>query len=249
MKQPKGLPEKVGDYYYSTREGKYYYIYYRTHGLDGKEEIILDGDKEVANHEFFQMNHLKISKDQKLFGFIRDTTGKEIYSLDIRDIASGKKLCDTIDNVVNFEWSQDSKSVYYTVADSKHRPYRLMKRTFGEKEDVLIKEEKDERYFIDICRTKDWKYILLNSFSKTTSESSLLLEDGSLLLISARERNSQFFIDHSGDYFYIITDEGGEPNFKILRSTFENIGDRMKWEEFLPSSENIKIDEVDLFEV
>jgi protease II len=56
------------------------------------------------------------------------------------------------------------------------------------------------RFFVDIVRTKDWRYITVNINSKTTSEIFLIDPlDATMKMkkIVSKKVGSEFFIDHS----------------------------------------------------
>ncbi len=65
--------------------------------------------------------------------------------------------------------------------------------------DALIYEEKDERFRIDIERTRSGAYLLLVSNSHTTSEVHFLRADqpfGEFRVIAVREDEHEYSVDH-----------------------------------------------------
>lgn len=67
-----------------------------------------------------------------------------------------------------------------------------------QKEDILLYEEKDPSFFLDITKSKDRKYLLLNSNTKTTSEVRILDSNtlDNLKIVSLRVPNTEYFVDH-----------------------------------------------------
>ena len=82
----------------------------------------------MINFSFSGYVHLglcKVSKDHNLLAYTIDFSGQEQFMLFVKDIKSGSLLSKPIiKGVVNMEWSTDSKSLLYTVADAMQRPCR-----------------------------------------------------------------------------------------------------------------------------
>jgi hypothetical protein len=51
-------------------------------------------------------------------------------------------------------------------------PHQVLRRRLGSppKEDALLFEEPDPSHFVSLTRTKDWRYLLVNSHAKLSSE-------------------------------------------------------------------------------
>lgn len=65
---------------------------------------------------------------------------------------------EVIHNVGNMEWLPDGNAFYYTIKDDKHRGYRVYLHELGTPvtDDTLIFEENDDKFFVDLVKTKDW---------------------------------------------------------------------------------------------
>ena len=64
--------------------------------------------------------------------------------------------------------------------------------------------------------TKDKKYIVLNSNSKTTSEIWVIdRETGKCRNIVPRKNGVRYYLEHSKGYFYLTTNDDGAIDYKI----------------------------------
>ena len=59
-----------------------------------EEQVLLDENKEAEKHEFYMTGQLAVSPDNVMLAWAEDTTGDEMYTLHIKDIASGRSLLD-----------------------------------------------------------------------------------------------------------------------------------------------------------
>ncbi len=248
------VPVKEDDYYYYTRteEGKQYDIDARKKGsLDAPEEIILDENKLAEGYPFFSVENLQISPDHNLAAYAIDTSGREQYTIYIKDLSTGKLLPDVIKGVYyEIAWANDNKTFFYTRLDEALRPDRLYRHTLGTppEDDQLIYTEDDDRYWMDIGRTKSKKYILLDLESETTSEWRYLSADdplGEFKIIHPREENLEYSIDHHGDNFLIVTNDEAK-NFKLMSVPTKSPA-KKNWREVLPHRKNVKLDGIEVF--
>lgn len=249
------VPEKIDDYYYYSRTeaGKQYAIYCRRKGsLDAKEEVILDGNQLAKGLKFFQLGALSVSPDHKLLAYATDTNGSEAFVLRIKSLETGQLLPDEIKNCSpSFAWANDNKTFFYDQLDAARRPYKALKHVLGTKvdQDPTIYEEKDERFFLDITKSRNHSYIFVSVESELSSEIRFLNADrpnDSLALIRPRENDLLYYVENHGDRFFIVTNENAK-NFKIVETPVSSPG-KENWKDFIPYDPQVKIDGVDAFQ-
>ncbi len=141
------VPVKDGDYYYYSRteKGKDYSIYCRKKGsLEAEEEILLDGNILAEGKKYFSLGTFEVSPNHQLLAYGIDTDGSEYYDIYFKNLETGELLEDKIDRTGGtLEWANDNKTVFYSMLDEAHRPYRLLRQQLGSKiEPQLIFEEK-----------------------------------------------------------------------------------------------------------
>ncbi|HVR43408.1 MAG TPA: S9 family peptidase [Thermoanaerobaculia bacterium] len=246
------VPWKMGDwlYYSRTEEGKQYSIFCRRREEpEGEEEVILDLNELASGKEYLSLGELDVSDDGSLLAYSLDYTGFRQYTLYVRDLASGRLLSDQLERVSSIAWAADGRTLYYVVEDEAKRPYRLYRHAIGGPADELLYEERDPLYRIWITRSGSRDYLFLTSASATTSEVRFLeARDpaGSFRLIEPRREDREYYVDHRGDRFWIITDDAGK-NFRLVSAPRSSPGAE-SWTEVLPHREAVKIEEIEIFE-
>jgi oligopeptidase B len=249
------VPDKIDDYYYYSRTetGKQYAIFCRKKGsLDAKEEVLLDENSLAQGHKYFRVGALSVSPDHKLLAYSTDTNGSETYVLRIKSLETGALLPDEIKNCSEtLAWANDNKTFFYDQLDEAHRPYKALKHVLGTSvdKDPTIYEENDDRYFLEISKSRDKKFIFVSVESELSSEVRFLDADrpeGVLTLIRPRENDLLYEAVSHGDRFFIVTNENAK-NFKIIETPVASPG-KEHWKDFIPYDPEIKIESVDAFE-
>ena len=248
------VPEKIDDYYYYTRteEGKQYKIYCRKKGgLDSEEEVLLDQNELAIGHEYLYVGAYKVSPHHRLLAYSVDTTGSERYTLYIRDLDKNELSKEEISNTsYSVAWANDNKTIFYVTLDDVKRPFKLYRHTLGTdpNEDILIYHEKDDAFWLYISRTKSKEYLIMDLGSHITSEVHYLKADrptDNFKLIHPRQHEMEYYIDHHGDKFYIMTNDNAK-NFKLMEVSVQNPS-KKNWKEVIPHRDSIKIDGFDVF--
>ena len=252
------VPYRDGDwwYYSRTQEGLQYGIYCRKHGgpagpdADAAEQILLDGNELAKDHAFFAIGDTDITDDGRWLAYTTDTKGFRQYTLRIKNLETGETLADEVERVGSVVWAADNKTLFYTVEDEQQkRQYRLFRGSAGQlSEAVLVFQEDDERFNIAIGRTRDGKYIVLESASHITSEARFLAADnpaGEFRIIAPREDEHEYSIDHRNGLWFIRTNDRGR-NFRLVTAPVAT-PEREHWTELIAHRDAVMLEDVDLF--
>jgi oligopeptidase B len=250
------VPYLYNGYYYITRfeTGKDYPIYSRKKGsLKAKEEIMFDCNELAKGHSFFQLGGLSVSLDNKFSAFATDTVGRRIYTLQIKNLETGEILKDKIKNTAGGgTWAKDNKTIFYTRQDKVTlRSDKVYKHKLGtaSTKDVLVFDEKDDTFNVDVSIEKSKKYIVISSSSTLTTESRILLADdpdGEFKIFQKRIRGLEYDISHYGDSFYIVTNKDKATNFKLMK-TPENATSKDNWTDLIPHREDVLLEDIEIF--
>src|SRR5690606_13824586 len=140
------VPYQLGGYWYfnTTEEGKQYPTFLRSKTKDGANpEVLLDQNKMAEGFKYFAISHFEPSDDGNMLAFATDTTGYRQYTLQIKDLKTGKMLADKIERVTSVEWSPDGKYIFYGQEDPvSKRNDKIFRHTVGTTgADELIYEE------------------------------------------------------------------------------------------------------------
>lgn len=238
------LPE--GDYWYCerTEEGKSYpFLVRRRQTPAGQQpapaEVLLDVNALAAGHEFCHLGGWRISPDQRLLAYALDVGGNELFDLCVKDLATGELLADCIPaTYYGFEWSADGQYLFYTTVDHAHRPDRVHRHRLGTpaSEDVEILHEADERFNVEVSKTRSGRFLLIEVGSNTTSEWRYIdaaEPTAAPRVIDSRRQDREYSVDHWGERFIIRTNDMAQ-NFRIVTAPVVT-PDAAHWRELVPN--------------
>jgi oligopeptidase B len=240
-----------GYFYYSrTEEGKQYPIFCRRKGsLTAAEEVILDQNELAKGQKFMSVGALSPSDDGSLLAYTTDNTGYRQYTLQIKNLKTGELYPERIERVDNIAWATDNKTMFYVTEDAvTKRSDKFFRHVLGTEKNDLIYEEKDELFDIFTGRSRDKAVIVLQAASKTSSEVRWLPAnnpDAELKIISLRQPDHEYDVDHRGSLFYIRTNKGAK-NFRVVTAPVADPSEK-NWKEFIAHRPAVKIDDVSLF--
>jgi oligopeptidase B len=243
-------PYAIGEwlYYHRTEKGKQYPIYCRKKSPDAPEQVLLDLNTLSAGKEFIALGSFEVSDDGNLLAYTTDTTGFREYTLFVKDLASGNLLPDRAEHVDSAAWAADGRTLFYTIEDDAKRSYRLYRHTLGSGGDDLLFEESDERFGLAVGRSRSRRFLFLCASSHTASEWRYLPADrpqGDWRMISARRSEHEYEIDHSGERFFIRTNDRGR-NFRLVEAPISDPSEN-NWEEVLAHDSAVMREEIHLF--
>ncbi|HVU48774.1 MAG TPA: S9 family peptidase [Terracidiphilus sp.] len=253
------VPFRDGAWWYYTRtvEGLQYAIHCRKRGdasgpgADAAEEVLLDGNELAGGHAFFAIGDTDISDDGRWLAYSVDTRGFRQYTMQIKDLETGETLPGTVERVGSIAWAADNRTLFYTVEDEQQkRQHQLWRHTLGavHSDDVVIYQDDDERFNLGLGRTRDGKYLVMESASHTTSECHFLAADdpaSSFRVITPRDDEHEYSLDHRNGLWFIRTNDRGR-NFRLVTAPVD-APERENWSELIPHREDVMLEDVDLF--
>lgn len=250
------VPYFFNGYWYITRFelGKDYPIYARKKGsLAAKEEILFDCNELAKGHSYFQLGGLSISPDNKYASFGVDIVGRRIYTVQVKDLQTGKIFTDKIENTTGSStWANDNKTLFYTQQDKQTlRSDKVFKHKLGKKqsEDILVYDEVDDTFNVSVSKEKSKKYIVISSSSTLTTEFRTLLADnpdGEFKVFQPRVRGMEYSIAHYNDSFYVLTNKDNATNFKLMK-TPENATSQENWKDLIPHRDDVLLEDIEIF--
>lgn len=248
------VPYDYNGYSYTTKfeKGKEYPIYCRKQLKSEKgEQIFLDGNAMAEGHSYFQIGDWEFSSDNNLLAYSTDTVSRRKYDIYLKDIKTGNLIDEVITNTTGTViWANDNRTVYYEVKDKTLRSYQIYKHTIGNKvsSDVLVYEETDSTFDVEVYKTKSDSYIVISSESTLSSECRILdanNPDGEFRVFQARIPEMEYSIDHQNGRFLVLTNNKAV-NFRLME-VGENNTSIKNWKEVIPAREDVMIEEVDVF--
>jgi len=246
------VPYHLGDYWYfnKTEEGKQYPVFLRSRTKDGKDaEVLIDQNEMAKSFKYFAIGNFSVSDDGNILAFSTDTTGYRQYTLQFKDLRTGKILPDRAERVTSIAWANDNRTVFFVTEDQEDkRSDKFWRHEIGSDKNDLLYEEKDLLFDIGVNRSRDRKMIFLGAYAKTMTEYRYLPADqpsGEWKMVLPREKDHEFEVDYYNGEFYLTTNKNAE-NFRVVRAPISDPSEK-NWKDFIPHNPKIKIDGINFF--
>ncbi len=248
------VPYDFNDYSYYTKfeKGKEYPIFCRKLiTKNSKEVVFLNGNKMAEGTSFFHIGDWEFSSNNKLLAYSTDTVSRRKYNIFFKDIETGNNIDKVISNTTGtVVWANDNRTVYYEVKDETLRSYRIYKHVIGSEvdSDILVYEETDSTFDVEVYKTKSDKYIVISSESTLSTECRILdanHPDGEFKVFQPRVPEMEYSIDYQNGRFLILTNYQAV-NFRLMEVE-ENNTILENWKEIIPAREDVMVEEVDVF--
>ncbi|MEZ2128978.1 MULTISPECIES: S9 family peptidase [unclassified Sinorhizobium] len=240
------VPMKDGAYAYGTffvtgGEQPHYFRIPRDGDKNDEmvRHVLLDGDKENQGKSYFRLSGIDHSTDHSrgIWGY--DDKGSEYFTLKVRDLESGEDLSDVIENTGGGGvWAPDGKSFFYTLQDENHRPSKIYHHILGQPQsaDRLVYEEEDHGFFMGVGGSLLDDYIFIDIHDHETSEYRILSTKDLTAepkIVAKRETSIEYSMAEGGEVFYILTNDGGAKDFKIMETPVDR-PEKENWREIVP---------------
>ncbi|TAF84870.1 MAG: S9 family peptidase [Flavobacteriia bacterium] len=216
-------PFVVNGYQYQVRnvEGHDYQQIYR-YEMDGKAVLFFDENERAKGKSFYELASWSPAPNNQILAVCEDFKGRRKYEIRFR--SNGKYLKDVLTETSgSMVWAKDNKTVYYTKKDPETlREYLVYRHQIGtpQSADELIYEEKDDKFSVGIGKTLTNAFILIYSYSSTTSEIQVIDASSAKALpkvFLARKAGHIYEVEHHENGFYILSNDNAVNN-RILFS-------------------------------
>ena len=243
------VPYKDNGYWYYTRveEGKNYAVYCRKkETLDAPEEIIHNANQVGEGKPYYSVAGLEVSDNNEMVAVGEDEVSRRLYNLRFKNLKTGEYSPETISNTEggSYAWAADNKTVFYIIKDlTTLLGFQVWRHEVGTdpKNDVKVYEEKDNRHYIGVGRTKSKKYVIISSeLSEQQSEHRFLDASdpkGEFKVFHPRTMGLVYDIDHYNDKFYIRTNLDAT-NFRLMETPLDKTA-KENWKEVIPNRKDV----------
>lgn len=252
------VPVRRGAFYYYSRteEGKQYPIQCRRQAGKGgaydekaAEQVLLDQNELAKGLAFLSLGPLSVSDDDRTLLYSSDATGFRQYQIFTKDLATGRTSGALAERVTSYTWAGDGRHLFFTTEDAvTKRSNQLWRLDLQGGKPELVFEEKDELYRIFTGRTKDRKYLLVESQSTDTWETRYLASGspkGAFKVLLPREKGHKYDLEHRNGTFYIRTNKGAK-NFRLVTAPAAT-PDPKHWKAFLPHRPDVLLEGIEPF--
>ena len=251
------VPYRDGDWIYQSRYRREleHPIYLRQRAIGGAaQEVMLDVNELAAGHQYYEIGALAVSEDGRLLAYTDDSVSREEYVVRVRDLESGATLPDEITgNDASVVWANDNETLFYVRREPGTLiPNRVYRHRLGQdpEDDTLVFEETDDRYSVDIGKSRDGRWIVISS-NQTLSDEVLLVDANQPAseprIVLPRAPGHEYSIEPLGESVFIMTNLDA-PNFRIIEASLAAPADRSRWRELAPHDDAVLIEDFITFD-
>jgi oligopeptidase B len=248
------VPTRKGPWWYASRTvgGLAYPIHCRGGtAATATEIVLLDENAHAESEGFFELGAFDVSPGHGLLAWSADVNGHEVFTMRVRDLATGADLPDRLEGTYyGTAWSSDDRHLFYTRPDHAMRPYQVWRHEVGtaQADDVLVYEEPDERYNVDLELSRSGSYVIITNEANTSTDVLVLPATDPLAaphLVAERRPDIEYRLDHWGDRFVILTNLDA-PDFKVVTAPYDSPGPA-EWVDLVPHQAGRRITQIEPF--
>lgn len=235
-------------YYTRTEKDRQYPIYCRKSRAPGAaEEILLDLNQMIGTNTYIAVGPYHVSADGARLAYAVDWTGYRQYEVFVMDLATKKLIPQAIGKVADLEWAAGHDVLYYVTENEAKRSDKVHRWTLGTGKHELLYEDKDELYNVEIARTADDRFMVVQSESKLGSEALVLPADSNdpqFRSLLGRDPDTKYHVEHRDGRFYYVTNRDGAKNYKVASAPDTR---PHQLTDVIPPNPAVKIDGLDMF--
>ncbi|WP_083525308.1 S9 family peptidase [Roseateles depolymerans] len=183
-------------------------------------QVLLDLNELAKGRQFLSVSQVEPSPDGRRLLYSLDDSGYRDFQLRIRDLASGQDLPWVGERTDGAVWSADGRTVFYIRSDEARRRSQLWRHAVdGAAPDVLVFEEKDPLFNLELHATADGRWLQLVSYAKNATEVMLLpadRPDAAWRPVLARRAGQEYRVEHRNGQLYLLINDRG-PDFRLVR--------------------------------
>ena len=249
------LPYFFNEYWYITRyeKGTEYPVFTRKYqSQENEEELLLDVNILADGHDFYDVGGISISLNNEIMAYSEDITGRRIYTIHIQNLKTKEKLEEKLENTTGrIVWANDNEHFFYIRKNEHLRAYKIYRHRLGtsQEEDILVFHEEDEAFDVSVFKTKSLEYIFIAS-SSTVSDEHRFIPAADVFaewrIVQPREEGLEYAVEHYENDFYILTNEGGDYNFKLVKTSVDSPCKEC-WVEVIPHREEVLLEGFEIF--
>lgn len=243
-------------WWYVTRtiEGESYPVFCRSLDPtvpDVPESVMLDCNHEarLAGHggeaDYFNVNTVAVAPGGDVLAWSLDLDGGELYEVRFRNLATRDELPDRLTGTSSWGgacWSADGQWFFYASPDEQMRPHQIWRHRLGtdQADDTLVLQEDDLRFSLGVGITRNRRWVIVMSHSKTTSECWLIPGDRAdevPRVVVGRSSGIEYDVDCWGDQLLVLTNLDA-PDFRVMTAPHD---DPATWTELVPHEPGTRI--------
>lgn len=234
-----------------NKEGLDYSIIMKLNG--SQSTVFIDENERAKGHSYYDLGEWLPSPDNKMVALSEDFIGRRNYTITIRGFATKSFLKDKISETDgSFVWANDNKTIFYVKKDPVTlRSFQVFRHELGtaQSKDVLVYEDLDEKYNVDIQKSLNGQYIVINSGSSTTNETLLINADkptDKAHVFLPRKKDHIYYVEVHSNGFYVLSNDNAKNRKVLFVNTIPKKLEDCK--EVIPHSTNVLLEEITVFD-
>ncbi|MCQ9156014.1 S9 family peptidase [Acidomonas methanolica] len=231
------VPDGPWAYYARYFEGAQHPVHARKPRTGGAEELLLDVDAEAKAHPYYALGGAAHTEDHRYYVYAEDVQGSEVYRIQVKDLASGRLCAPPVESTTgSFVVSPDSRWLFWIYRDDHGRPSRIYRRPLLGGEDVLVFDEPDAGFFLQLALSTSRRWIVIERGDHDTNETLLIparAPDTPPRVAAPLVRGEKYSLAHWNDRFIVLTNTGGAVDFQLMWTPEDATG-REHWQPFVP---------------
>jgi len=245
-------------YWRQFATGAEYPVYLRRAGTPAAmtpgaaDEVLLDVPKLAAGKSYYRVGNVAVSPDNRWLAYVEDTQGRRMYTLRVRDLATGTLLPEAIPGVLeSLVWAADNGTVFYIKQDpvtlQSGPVFRHVAGT-DPREDVQVYDEADKTLFTTIHRSASRAFVMISIEGFDTTEVLVVPSAeprAEPRVVLPRRAGVRSYADHLRGRWVIRTNDAAL-NFRLVEAA--DPADRQAWKNIVPHRKDAAIDEFALFD-
>ncbi len=252
------VPVRRGAWYYYSRtvEGQQYPIRGRraatpagAYDPQAPEQVLLDHNEMARGLAYLSLIALRVSDDGQQLLYLADDTGYRQYKLYRKDLATGEVQGPLAERVTGVEWAADNATLYYTTEHPVSKRSDTLWRQGKDGQTRQLYVEADELYRVQLGRTKDRRYLVLEIGSTDTWETHLIdaaRPEAPLRMVLPRAKGHKYEVEHRDGLLYIRTNRDAK-DFCVVTAPVDD-PQPARWKPFVEHHAGTLVEQVHVFQ-
>ena len=246
------VPDGRYAYYRRFAAGGEYPVLCRVRAGTAREEVLLDGNREAARAAFFRIGGSRHAPDHATLAYAADRKGSEKYEVRLLALPDGTELPDRLEETQgDLVWSRDSRHLYYTVLDDRHRPWQVRRHRLGDPPgaDAAVFTSPSPQVFLAVSRTESGRFVRIDCHEHADASETHLIDadrpESAPFRVWARREGVRYTVSDHGDRLLLLTNADGAEDFQVVEVPVH--GDRTDPRPVVPHRAGVYILDLQVF--
>ncbi|MCP9223655.1 prolyl oligopeptidase family serine peptidase [Erythrobacter sp. LQ02-29] len=225
---PPPLPH--GDWRYESEvpEGEERPVHYRITPA-GKREVLVDENARARGYAYYRATAFQPSPDNRYYAWAEDIVGNDRHRIAILDTRTGRTRIVVPDDAYGYGglvFGAQSRNLFWIKRDARNRPTQLLRVPAAGGTSELVYEEHDPAIFMQVSRTADDRFVVLDLSGPDTSEVRLIAagaETEPPRIVAPRREGLRYTVHGWDGGLVALTNADGATDNKLVALDLETL--------------------------